>query len=297
MDYMNLENTRNPRNTRYARNVQDRPIYENISYDPESTLRHRHLSRQNSQQVDPAFCQQNITQIELDRYIREERPKTIITIYSAGHVNPHSIIISIYHYLPTRTTAEYINTGYGDTSKEIPDFKYYVTIVPEMIAYDSPRLPDEDIYSEHRNYPNIINLRGEVDLLSMYRILQRRLVCSEVNLHFAKQVVIKRFNDIVNGYLNHPSQTRILDLYLYLMAHAMVFDLGINPLSSFDIDIDMFGNPAIDPDDPEYIGPLSSDPNYIDQPLNDPQTMSTINQVRLEVNRLISVIREQLNRL
>lgn len=270
-------------------------ISEILSHDPQLILSGRQLSREISTKLGPSYireiCRKKITATEFDQYI-SKFPRTIVIIYHQKYSEPAfppMLTAEIYNY----------NIGYNKimlmTEYTVPMFElfggaYFIVEYDDVMPNLKNIYPTNPAFSIHRNYPDIIMPGGELDLLSTYKILQTRLGCLRINPHFAKEVVIQRFNQIVNEYLNHPSQTRILDLYLYLLAHTWVFDIEGYPNIMYGININ-YKNRPMHGYQPIY------NKDYIDQPINTEKNMKTLKEIRTKVDQLIIKIKYHLMNL
>lgn len=257
---------------------------------PDLILTGRQLSKETSQLLNPSFiqqiCRKKITPHEFQNYLLTS-PKFFALIDSITSQHPLKLpnIIEAKLYLNNfgeRYSEHKISTDYfdypGNNDQYVLDFRSadgFEPVEDEMEL--NPGTP-----SIYHNYPDILGPETEPDLLTIYKILMKRLNCLKINSRFAKEIVIDRFNHIVNQYLNHRSQARILDLYLYLILHTWIFNIeGIIP-DSQELAIKIIEN---------------DNPDYLDRILDIPYNLRTINYVKQEIQRLIVLVRDELDRL
>lgn len=62
------------------------------------------------------------------------------------------------------------------------------------------------------------------DLLTTYRIVQRRQICSNISSDYAKEYVRKQFEKLVSTLLMLTTERPLylVDLYCYLRAHVLI---------------------------------------------------------------------------
>lgn len=254
-----------------------------MSQDPQLLLTGRQLSQEISRKLSPAYirevCSKRITRTEIDNYLAK-KPRTLVITYSWQLFRGTEFLFDFTTEIYTYNYNTYNNINLFTSYKYSSQGNSYYINDNHHYNYDvMPEFPGQNEMSQHKNYPQIIMPDGELDLLSIYKILRTRLGCLRINPKFAKEVILERFNAIVTSYLNHPSQTHILDLYLYLFAHTWVFNI------EGDVDIERF---RID---------FQRDANYIDRPTSDPENLQRLSDIRKKINELIIIIRNELEKL
>lgn len=267
-------------------NLPSEVIAEILSHDPNLILSGRQLSRQIYQRLDPIylkqFCLAKINQKELDTYLFT-RPK-IFALFTHQIISeddrPLVPTCELYFYFLSSYLSLNISCHYFEDFDET----YYSLAFRNDIGNTNPtniKLQTDKHLTN--NYPNVLDPVNEVDLLSMYKILRTRLTCLRINPDYAKNTVINRFNQIVTGYMNHPSRTRILDLYMYLIVHMWIFNINGVVLNNLALEIDF----TID----------TKNNGFIDQPINNPRNQRILNEHRQQIDELIILIRQELNKL
>jgi len=86
---------------------------------------------------------------------------------------------------------------------------------------------------------------SQLDLLSIYRILQNRLGCVYRQPDYAKQYVLKYLDDVYNEYLQNRTIDILINTHAYLFIHSKIFNIypSIQPLDIHDWIIDNTGKP------------------------------------------------------
>lgn len=85
----------------------------------------------------------------------------------------------------------------------------------------------------------------QLDLLSIYRILQNRLGCVYRQPDYAKQYVLKYLDDVYNKYLQNRTIDILIDTHAYLFIHSKIFNIypSIQPLDIHNWIFDNTGKP------------------------------------------------------
>lgn len=110
------------------------------------------------------------------------------------------------------------------------------------------------------NFPEVL-LKPELDLVSIYRILQTRLGCVSRQPDFAKTEVLRRLDLVYNNYTQNPDILLLLTTHGYLFLQASVLNVYPSPTiyAILEIAFTSDGLAIADPNEPENFDKANSD--------------------------------------
>lgn len=140
----------------------------------------------------------------------------------------HTTVLFLQNYSDNPAHAEWAHTYinlYEDQSTEYTELSY-------QGSNETHGWENEELFKVDTVYNITFRRPGStLDLVSMYRILSKRLGCIKLDPNFAKQYVLDKFEQIVTAT---PSILYPLYLHIYLLMYVWIFNLHFESIDIFE---------------------------------------------------------------